>query len=820
MQHQANGGEKAAAKEIRVIKRNGSEEPLNLHAVFDRYATLLSQHPAGSRLEVDIMWLVGKTIAGIVSGMRTSGIDKLAEEICAHAGPSCVDYHDFAAAILTSCMHKDVPPGFLDAMDRFAASGATFGPSEDMLAFARRHADAVEAALRHELDYGYEYPSVYIADGSYALRLPDGTRGERIQHMYMRVSLGLCRRMGGEDAAGDIAAALRLYRLLAGRYVSLATPVLRTAGTNQEYMVSCFLMRVPDSIEGMYDKVREFAVASKRGGGMGMCVSDIRVHGSRIRSSGGLSKGVPEYLKVVDATRMHLQQGSNKRSAVGAPYLELWHGDVLDFLEINDRPQVVAQGAGRKKKAARCPNLFPGCWVPDLFWERYEHGQDWSLFCPDECPGLVDSYGDRFRELYEGYEAAGKARARIPAKALVQKMCEAQTLHGGPYVLNKDAVNACSNQQHEGTVSCANLCTEITQRCSFGAKACCVLGAVCLGAFAVPDPDADGKVGMDFAALVEASAFLATCVDAVNDLTGYPDEATRDAHLAHRSIGIGVCGLADVFAKLGIAWESDAARLVNHRTFESIHYGCLRASVGMARTRGPCAAFTGSPASFGFLQRDLCIDRRPDNDWLPLSPDLDWARLRADIIEHGQRNDLLTALMPTASTAALTGSNECFEPFTSNLYVRKLATGDLLFPNRHLMRLLRAKGKLDPETMADIVRADGSVQGLDCLDADEKAVFKTVWEIPQRRLVDLAADRQAFVDQSQSMNIWFANPTGKKLGSLHLYAWKRGLKTGLYYLHAKAATEMIAYDTRIRGPPRRKPDAAEAPNCDGGGCSL
>ena len=749
------------------------------------------------------MWLVGKTVAGVASGMRTDQIDVLAEEVCANAGGAAVDYHDFAAAIRISCMHKSVPSEFVDAMLLIGNGTETrprFGPSNELITFADKYSCEIEAALSHERDYQYDYPSVHMLENGYALRRPDGSVGERVQHIYMRVACGLCmRRQPPEEA---IALALRTYRGLRDRRISFATPIMRSAGTNRPCMISCYLDRVPDSIDGMYQSVKDFAIASKLGGGVGFSVSDIRAGGSDIRGSGSRSKGVVPYIRVINETKKHIAQGTNKRAGAGAPYLEPWHGDVEQFLDMKEH--------GHEGK--RCRDLFFALWVPDLLIERVRQKAHWSLFCPDECPGLVDACDKEFERLYERYEAEGRARKRIPALDLLQRIIDRQVLHGGPYIMFKDTVNALSNQQHLGTITHGNLCTEIIQISTPGVRACCTLGALCLGSFALTDPEPH----MDLVAIRETAGLMTDLVDGIIDLTDYPDESSRREHQRHRAIGIGVSGLADAFAVLRIPWDSERARLANRDIFETMQLGCLEASCRMARERGRHESFDGSPASRGLFQRDLMFARFPDRDWLPnLYADHIWDELRRNVTEYGLRNALLTALAPTASTAALTSQNESFEPFTSNLYVRRLGCGDIFFPNRHLIRLLRSKGLLDTEAIRAINRDGGSVRNVAGLSDEDRSIFRTVWELSQRTLMDLSADRQAYIDQSQSFNVHIAKPTGAVMGSLILYGHSIGLKTCVYYLRTKPPTEMIAYDKGVEAPPS---SCSREPGCES--CSM
>jgi len=733
---------------------------------------------------VDAGRVVAKALAGAASG-DYDGVESTLAENAAYAATEHPDYGRLAGRLAVARLHDATVPSFLETMTALDEEAhARTGEKARVLDAGLRDAlrgggafvEAVEGALRHDLDFAnLDYFGFKTLEKSYLLRDRGGAVRERPQHLYMRVALGVHT---GWASPEHLRRALETYRLLAERYLIHASPTLFHAGTANAHLSSCFLLgSCDDSIEAIYEALGRCAVISKAAGGIGLAVSDVRAAGSRIRGTGGESNGLVPMLRVFDTTARYVDQGGGKRPGAFAAYVEPWHADIFDVLDLK-------KNHGKEERRAR--DLFYGLWVPDLFMRRVRDDGDWCLMCPDECPGLTDCHGAAFDALYEGYEAERRYRKRVPARKLWRAILDAQMETGTPYMLYKDACNAKSNQQHLGTIKCSNLCCEIVEYADRDEVAVCNLGSLVLPRFVK-----DGAFDLDD--LRRVAGILATNLDATIDAGAYPTPAAAASNAKHRPVGVGVQGLADAFALLRLPFDSPEAAALNRAIFEAIYFGCLEASAALAEAHGPHPSFPGSPAARGLLQPDLW-GVEPSDRW-------DWAGLRAKIRDHGLRNSLLTAPMPTASTAQICGYNECFEPYTSNLYARRVKAGEFVCANAHLVRDLAARGLWDDAMRRDLMAAGGSIQGVARVPDDVKALYKTAWELSQKVLVDLSADRGPFIDQSQSFNCFVAQPDYEKLTTFHFRGWQRGLKTGMYYLRTKPAADALQFtlDPDARG---------------------
>jgi ribonucleoside-diphosphate reductase alpha subunit len=633
--------------------------------------------------------------------------------------------------------------------------------SGDLKDVILEHGERLNAAIVYDRDFEYDFFGFKTLERSYLLKT-GGKVVERPQHMLMRVALGI--------HMSDIDAAIETYTLMSEKWFTHASPTMFNAGTPTPQMSSCFLLSmVDDSIEGIYGTLKRCALISKSAGGVGLSASNIRASGSYIRGTNGTSNGLIPMLRVYNNTARFVSQGGGKRQGSFAVYLEPWHGDIMDFLELKKN---------HGKEEARARDLFYALWIPDLFMKRVEANAEWSLMCPNECPGLVESWGEDFEKLYLGYEAEGKARKTIKAQDLWFAILDAQIETGTPYLLYKDAANRKSNQQNLGTIRCSNLCTEIIEYSSAEEVAVCNLASIALPRFVI-----DGA--FNHQKLYEITYTVTVNLNRVIDNNHYPIPEARTSNMRHRPVGLGVQGLADAFIHLKLPFDSDGARALNRDIFETIYFAALSASCDLAAKEGHYESYPGSPMSKGILQQDM---------WgVKASPRWDWDALRAKIKQHGVRNSLLVAPMPTASTAQILGNNECFEPYTSNLYSRRVLSGEFAVVNKHLLNDLMARGLWTAEIRNQIIAHNGSVQNIPEIPSDLKDLYRTCWEIKQRALIDMAADRGAFIDQSQSFNVFVTDPNYGKLSSMHFYGWKKGLKTGMYYLRTKAAADAIKF---------------------------
>jgi len=759
-----------------VIKRDGQKQEVKFDSITSRVRRLCNGLDPNF---VDPVPITQKVIEGFYAGISTSEIDTLAAETCAYMSQKHPDFSTLAARIAVSNLHKNTSDSFTetcrmlhdyrDKQDREAAL-----ISDEVWEFVADNAAQLDAAVQYERDFDYDYFGFKTLEKSYLLRA-SGKIVERPQHMLMRVACGI--------HSGDVAAAVETYDLMSRRCFTHATPTLFNAGTPQPQMSSCFLLTMQDdSIEGIYETLKQCALISKSAGGIGLAVSNVRAKGSYIRGTNGHSNGMVPLLRNFNETARYVDQGGGKRKGSFAIYLEPWHADIFDFLELR-------KNHGKEEQRAR--DLFYGLWIPDLFMRRVKENRDWTLFCPNEAfdeetgKGLIDVWGQDFEKLYERLESSGKGRKSVKAQQLWFRILESQMETGTPYMLYKDHANSKSNQQNLGTIHCSNLCTEIIEYTSADEVAVCNLASIALSAFA----SCKEGVEFDFQRLYEVTKVATRNLNKVIDRNFYPIEETRRSNFRHRPIGLGVQGLADAFMMMRLPFESESAKRLNEDVFETIYFAACEASCELAARDGPYETYAGSPASKGLLQFDLWSRKPKSGRW-------DWSTLKAKIAKHGLRNSLMVAPMPTASTAQILGNNESFEPYTQNLYVRRTLSGEFVQVNRHLLRDLIQRDLWTDEMRMQVIAHNGSVQQL-ALPADLKELYKTVWEIKQRTILDMAADRGAYIDQSQSLNIHMVDATQAKLSSMHFHGWQLGLKTGMYYLRTKAATDAIKFTVEV-----------------------
>lgn len=746
-----------------VIKRDGTKQAVQ----FDKITARVKKLCWG--LAIDPTIIAQKVVMGVYPGVTTMELDKLAAETAAYSATEHPDFTKLAARIEVSNLHKNTLKSFSETVKilRNYVHPKTGKPapliSEKVYEVVMANKERLDAAIIYDRDFLYDYFGFKTLERAYLLRV-NGKILERPQHLVMRVAVGI-----HED---NIEKVLETYELMSTKCFTHATPTLFNAGTPRAQMSSCFLMTMKDdSIEGIYDTLKNCACISKYAGGIGISIHNIRATNSYIRGTNGSSNGIIPMLRVFNDTARYVDQGGGKRKGSFAIYLEPWHADIMDFLQLKKN---------HGKEEARARDLFYGLWVPDLFMKRVEKNQLWSLFCPNECPGLADCHSAEFDALYTKYESEGKFRKQIKAQKLWFAILESQIETGTPYMCFKDACNSKSNQQNLGTIKSSNLCTEIMEYTSKDEIAVCNLASINLSHFVNVQ---DGTY--DFDELVRITQVVAHNLNLVIDRNFYPVEEAYNSNMRHRPIGIGVQGLADALMLLKFPWESSEARQLNKDIFEALYYGAMVASVAAAKKDGPYESFQGSPLSQGKFQFDLW-GVTPSDRW-------DWDTLRTEVMEHGARNSLLIAPMPTASTSQILGNNECFEPYTSNVYSRRVLAGEFTVVNRHMLKAFVERGLWTEEVRNQIIADGGSVQNVAGLPTELKTLFKTVWEIKQKCLIDMAADRGPFVCQSQSLNVHMAAPNTGKLTSMHFYAWKRGLKTGMYYLRTRPKANAIQF---------------------------
>ena len=731
---------------MKVLKRSGSHEDMK----FDKVTSRISKLAQDLLDDISPERVAQKVVESMYDGISTQEIDSLAAEVSVGWMTEQTKYETLATRIIASNIQKIVPKTFTEAMTKEADAGIL---SSEIVY------DGLDDAIVSDRDFEYGYFGLKTLEKSY-LQKVNGVIVETPQYMFLRVSLGI----HGDDRVRVI----ETYEHMSKGYFIHATPTLFNAATPRPQMSSCFLLAMKDdSIEGIYNTMTNCAHISKWAGGIGLHIHNVRANKSKIRGTNGISDGIIPMLRVYNATARYVNQAGRRKGSI-AVYLEPWHADIMEFLELR-----LNQG----DEEARCRDLFSAMWIPDLFMKRVEEGGDWSLFCPDTCPGLADCYGDDFEKLYTQYESEGRANFRVPAMQVWKAIIKSQTETGTPYMLYKDSCNRKSNQKNIGVIKSSNLCTEILEVSKPDETAVCNLGSIALPKFI------EGGE-FDFEMLKRITRILTRNLNRVIDRNYYPIEEAKNSNMRHRPIGIGVQGLADVFAILRVPFESPEARKLNKDIFETIYYAALEESCQLAIEEGPYETFEGSPASEGILQFDM---------WEGNYTTLDWTNLKERIKKHGLRNSLLLAPMPTASTSQILGNNECIEPYTTNIYLRRTLAGEFVVINKYLVNALVEKGIWTTELKNNMIKAGGSIQGIAEIPQDIKDLFKTVWEIKQKFLLDMAAARGRFIAQSQSMNLFVENPTMSKLSSMHMYAWKSGLKTGMYYLRSKAKSRPIQF---------------------------
>jgi ribonucleoside-diphosphate reductase alpha chain len=751
---------------MNVIKRDGRKEPVSFDKVLERVQR------ASDGLSVNPAAVAQKVLAQIYDGVKTTELDELTSQLGASLATVHPDYGTLAARITISNHQKNTEPLFSRVVENLSNQKAPKTGdhvsyiSDEIVDIVKRHSDVIDAYIQHDRDYLFDYFGFKTLERAYLLKDALGKIIERPQHLWMRVALALWGSV-------DLQRAFETYDYISKKYFTHATPTLFNAGTPRQQLSSCYLISMhDDSIAGIYKTLGDCAQISKYAGGIGLHCHNIRAKGSIIRGTNGISNGLTPMLRVYNNTARYVDQGGGRRNGSFAVYLEPWHADVEDFLKLK-------LNTGTEEERAR--DLFYALWIPDLFMQRVEDDADWTLFCPSEAPGLADVYGSAFEELYLQYEKEGRGRKTIKAQKLWFQILDTQMETGTPYLLYKDAANSKSNQKNLGTIKSSNLCTEIIEYSDKNETAVCNLASIGLPAFVN-----EQTKSYDFNKLREVVRVATRNLNRVIDINYYPTPETERSNMRHRPIGLGVQGLADVFAALRMPWDSAEASDLNQRIFEHLYFAALDESCKIAEQEGgpgPYSTFEGSPLSEGKLQFDL---------WgvTPLTAmdgSLDWDALRSRIVAHGVRNSLLVAPMPTASTSQILGYNECFEPFTSNLYTRRTLAGEYIVVNKYLLRDLVARNLWDEDLKQKIIARNGSVQGIPEIPQDIQDLYKTAWELKQRTLIDMAAGRGAFICQSQSLNLFVADPNYAKLTSMHFYAWKKGLKTGCYYLRTKAA---------------------------------
>ncbi|XP_061386053.1 ribonucleoside-diphosphate reductase large subunit [Musca vetustissima] len=753
------------SKKLFVVKRDGRKEEVH----FDKITSRIQKLCYGLNMDfVDPVAITLRVINGLYCGVTTQQLDNLAAETAATLTTNHADYALLAARIAVSNLHKETKKVFSEVISdlHHYVSDETGKPAPMISEFhynvVMKNSERLNSAIVYDRDFGYNYFGFKTLERSYLLKM-NGKIAERPQHMLMRVAVGI----HGED----IDAAIETYNLLSERFFTHASPTLFAAATNRPQLSSCFLLTmVADSIEGIFKSVEQCAMISKSAGGIGINVHCIRAKGTSIAGTNGTSNGLVPMLRVFNNVARYVDQGGGKRPGAFAIYLEPWHSDIFEFLDLK-------KNTGKEEHRAR--DLFYALWIPDLFMKRVEENGDWSLMCPHKCPGLQDVWGEEFEKLYEKYEKEGKANRTIKAQALWFAIIEAQVETGTPYMLYKDACNRKSNQQNIGTIKCSNLCTEIVEYSAPDEIAVCNLASICLNMFVTPEKT------YDFKKLKNVAKVVTRNLNKIIDINYYPLPEARKSNLRHRPIGIGVQGFADTLILMRYPYESEQAYKLNQQIFETIYYGALEASCELAEKDGPYETYPGSPVSKGILQYDM---------WNKVPTDLwNWAELKEKIAKHGVRNSLLLAPMPTASTAQIMGNNEAFEPYTSNIYTRRVLSGEFNIVNHHLLKDLTELDLWDEEMKNKIISSRGSIQNIEEIPKEIRELYKTVWEISVKTTIKMAADRGAFIDQSQSFNIHVAEPNYGKLTSIHFYSWKAGLKTGMYYLRTKPAANAIQF---------------------------
>ena len=749
-----------------VVKRDGRKEPI----MFDKITARIRKLNYGLNPLVDPVRVAMRVIEGLYDGVTTSELDNLAAEIAATMTTTHPDYAKLAARISVSNLHKNTKKSFSATMkDLYEYVNPRTGKkapllSDEVYAIIEKNADKIDSSIIYNRDFGYDFFGFKTLERSYLLKL-NGQIVERPQHMLMRVSIGI--------HLTDLDAAFETYELMSKRYFTHATPTLFNSGTPKPQMSSCFLLTMKDdSIDGIYDTLKQTAKISQSAGGIGLSIHNIRATGSYIAGTNGTSNGIVPMLRVFNDTARYVDQGGGKRKGSFAIYLEPWHADIFDFLELK-------KNHGKEEMRAR--DLFYAMWISDLFMKRVEQNAEWTLMCPNECPGLYDCHGEEFEKLYTQYEKDGKGRKTIQARELWDKILESQIETGTPYMLYKDAANRKSNQKNLGTIRSSNLCTEILEYTSEEEIAVCNLASIALPMFVE-----EGK--FNHQKLFDVTKRVTKNLNRVIDRNYYPVKEAENSNMRHRPVGLGVQGLADTFIQLRLPFTCEEAKTLNQEIFETLYFAAVTASVEEAEKDGAYKTYKGSPMSKGEFQYNLwgIKDEELSGRW-------DWPALRKDVKKHGVRNSLLVAPMPTASTSQILGNNECFEPYTSNIYTRRVLSGEFIVVNKHLLEDLVNLGLWNEDMKQELMQANGSIQKIKGIPEDIKELYKTVWEMSMKDIIDMSRHRGYFIDQSQSLNLFMEGATMAKLTSMHFYGWKSGLKTGMYYLRTKSAVDAIKF---------------------------
>ena len=749
-----------------VLKRNGRKEPM----MFDKITARVRKLCYGLNELVDPVKVAMRVIEGLYDGVTTSELDNLAAEIAATMTTAHPDYARLAARISVSNLHKNTKKTFSEVMeDLYTYVNPRTGKkapllSDEVYKVVMDNKDKLDSTIIYNRDFGYDYFGFKTLERSYLLKL-NGQIAERPQHMLMRVSVGI--------HLNDLDAAIETYELMSKKYFTHATPTLFNSGTPKPQMSSCFLLTMKeDSIDGIYDTLKQTAKISQSAGGIGLAIHNVRATGSYIAGTNGTSNGIVPMLKVFNDTARYVDQGGGKRKGSFAIYVETWHADIFDFLDLK-------KNHGKEEMRAR--DLFYAMWISDLFMKRVQEDGEWTLMCPNECPGLDEAHSEEFEKLYTKYETEGRGRKTIRARELWEKILESQIETGTPYMLYKDAANRKSNQKNLGTIRSSNLCTEIMEYTSPDEVAVCNLASIALPMF-VKNGEFDHKE------LFKITKRVTKNLNRVIDRNYYPVKEAENSNFRHRPVGLGVQGLADTFINLRLPFTSDEAKQLNQEIFETLYFAAVTASMEEAKADGPYETYKGSPISKGEFQHNLwgIKDEELSGRW-------NWDKLRKDVKKHGVRNSLLVAPMPTASTSQILGNNECFEPYTSNIYTRRVLSGEFIVVNKHLLEDLVGLGLWNEGLKQDIMRANGSIQGIEGIPQEIKELYKTVWELSMKDIIDMSRHRGYFIDQSQSLNLFMEGATMAKLTSMHFYAWKSGLKTGMYYLRTKSAVDAIKF---------------------------
>ena len=749
-----------------VIKRDGRKEPV----MFDKITARIRKLCYGLNPLVDPVKISLRVIEGLYDGVTTSELDNLAAEVAATMTTAHPDYAKLAARVSVSNLHKNTKKTFSEVMtDMYNYVNPRTGKeaplvADDVYKVIMDNKEELDSSIIYSRDFGYDYFGFKTLERSYLLKL-NGKIAERPQHMLMRVSIGI--------HLDDLESVKETYELMSKKYFTHATPTLFNSGTPKPQMSSCFLLAMQDdSIDGIYDTLKQTAKISQSAGGIGLSIHNIRATGSYIGGTNGTSNGIVPMLRVYNDTARYVDQGGGKRKGSFAVYIEPWHADIMDFLDLK-------KNHGKEEMRAR--DLFYAMWIPDLFMKRVEQNSTWTLMCPNECPNLFNMHGDEFEAKYIQYEEEGRGRKTIKARELWEKILESQIETGTPYMLYKDAANNKSNQKNLGTIRSSNLCTEIMEYTSPDEVAVCNLASIALPMF-IKDGAFDHK------ALYTITKRVTKNLNKVIDRNYYPVKEAENSNMRHRPIGLGIQGLADTFIKLRMPFTSDEAKKLNSEIFETLYFAAVTASMEMAKIEGPYSTFKGSPIANGEFQYNLwgIKDEELSGRW-------DWQSLRTQVMEHGVRNSLLVAPMPTASTSQILGNNEAFEPYTSNIYTRRVLSGEFIVVNKHLLEDLVSLDLWNEELKQAIMRSNGSVQDIDVIPQDLKELYKTVWELSMKDIIDMSRQRGYFIDQSQSLNLFMENANYSKLTSMHFYAWKSGLKTGMYYLRTKSAVDAIKF---------------------------